>query len=223
MATFTMRLSDVWEQNRDVGLFHYPIFREAYRGGLNRKIMDHYWNQEIGMETPNLFVLAVKRRMNEIMPYYNQLYSSELLKIDPLLTVDILTETDSEMTGTTTGTGQTESSNESKSRSVQSEFPQHQLAGDQDYATAAADSVSDGNTTAESTESSQNEATNSGKSRTSGIQGYQSDMLIRYRETFLNIDLMVIDELRDCFMAIWNNDDNYTQSRFGPYMYGIGW
>lgn len=66
--------------------FDYPIFDEAYRGVLEKKILRHYYTREIGQETFGLFQLFLSDKMNEIMPYYNQLYESELLKhqIEPL-------------------------------------------------------------------------------------------------------------------------------------------
>lgn len=212
MAAFTMELWKVLEHTDNrIGLDEYPIFRELYRETLNKKIIDHYWNQEIGMETIPLFTLALRRRMNEIMPYYNQLYESELLEINPINTIDMRTESES----TSQNTGQSEATNTSvtgsKSRSVQSDFPQHRLAGDNDYATAAADSVSDSDVTSEANENSNSQGTNSGFSHTTGTQGLQSDMLIRFRESFLNIDVMVIAELADCFMGVWNNTDAYSE------------
>ena len=66
--------------------FDYPIFDEAYRGILEKKIIRHYYTREIGAETFGLFQLYLSDKMNEIMPYYNQLYASELLSnnINPL-------------------------------------------------------------------------------------------------------------------------------------------
>lgn len=66
--------------------FDYPIFDEAYRGILEKKIIRHYYTREIGAETFGLFQLYLADKMNEIMPYYNQLYASELLSknISPL-------------------------------------------------------------------------------------------------------------------------------------------
>jgi hypothetical protein len=99
MATFTIVLKtciDLVKATPEngyapIGLGIYPIFDEAYRGGLNQKIVDHYWNREIGMETIEMFSFAMKRKMNEIMPYYNKLYVSERIEFDALVTMDITT------------------------------------------------------------------------------------------------------------------------------------
>lgn len=87
MAEYTMELRKIVESEYlDIGMKDYPIFDEAYRDKLNQKIFDHYWFHEIEYYTPERFVFEINRKMREIMPYYNQLYESELLSIDPLLT-----------------------------------------------------------------------------------------------------------------------------------------
>lgn len=42
--------------------------------------------REIGLETLELFRYFMRMKMWEIMPYYNQLYKSELIEFDPLST-----------------------------------------------------------------------------------------------------------------------------------------
>lgn len=71
--------------------FEFPVFDEAYRNVLCAKILKHYWTREIGAETAGLFKLWLDTRMNEIMPYYNELYKSTLLEFNPLYDVDIKT------------------------------------------------------------------------------------------------------------------------------------
>lgn len=69
--------------------FDFPIFDEAYRTVLETKILKHYYTREIAAETVGLWKLWLDTKLNEIMPYYNQLYESELLKFDPLHDYDI--------------------------------------------------------------------------------------------------------------------------------------
>ena len=59
----------------------FPIFDPAYKLPLEKKILKHYYMREIGEETVGLWELRLDTVMNEIMPYYNQLYDSELLSI----------------------------------------------------------------------------------------------------------------------------------------------
>lgn len=66
----------------------FPIFDEAYREALCKKILNHYYTREIGAETVALWKFWLNQKMREIMPYYNKLYISEQLKYDPLHEID---------------------------------------------------------------------------------------------------------------------------------------
>ncbi|MBO7697015.1 MAG: hypothetical protein J6T10_30665 [Methanobrevibacter sp.] len=67
----------------------YPIFDEEYREVLNCKILKHYYTREICAESVGLWKLWLNNRMNEIMPYYNKMYLSELIKFNPMYDVDL--------------------------------------------------------------------------------------------------------------------------------------
>lgn len=84
MGFYTPTVDNLIRSKFDLGLKNYPIFNENYRERLNNKILDHYRFREIGLETPTLFKFYLNRKLNEIMPYYNQLYMSELLEFDPI-------------------------------------------------------------------------------------------------------------------------------------------
>lgn len=72
--------------------FTFPIFDESYRLPLEIKILRHYYTREICEETVGLWKLRLQDKLNMIMPYYNQLYKSELIKFNPLYDVDLTTE-----------------------------------------------------------------------------------------------------------------------------------
>lgn len=63
--------------------FDYPIFDEDYKKTLETKIIKHYYTREIAVETVGLWKHFLDTKLNEIMPYYNQLYKSALLEFDP--------------------------------------------------------------------------------------------------------------------------------------------
>lgn len=75
-------LNNSWDKVFD---FDFPIFDENYREPLCKKILKHFYTKEIGEETVGLWKLRLDDRMNEIMPYYNKLYESELISIEPLI------------------------------------------------------------------------------------------------------------------------------------------
>lgn len=202
----------------NIGLGQYPIFNEAYRNTLNGKIIDHYWNREIGEETVEMFKHRMRRTMNEIMPLYNKLYLSEQIVFDPMKTIDLNTVTTSDSTqtaeGSSTSTGSGTGSQES--RAIDSQFPQVQLNASGDYASAGADVESSSTSQSDGTEQQESISTANvtGDSTVSGYQGNASEMLMRYREALLNIDRMVIQDLEICFLQIFDIGDSYTNGRY---------
>lgn len=246
MANFTMTLQEIMENNpnEDLGLSSYPIFEEGYRDSLNQKIFERYYNREIG-GTVQEFRLWMRRRMNEIMPYYNQMYVSQKLKIDPLNTVSMSTIVDSvgdstangAMNGTSTSTGTSDQTTgaESKSRTVDMMTPQNELAGNGDYATGAQDSISNtsGTSNAQNVENSESGTTSDTTANTTshmenkvnGYSGSQAVLLNEFRKTFLNIDVEIIEDLSDLFMQVWTNGSSFTQHErgmhYGYYRYGL--
>lgn len=69
--------------------FDFPIYDEKYRLTLETKILKHYYTREISEETYGLWKLRLDAALNEIMPYYNQLYKSAILEFNPLYDVDV--------------------------------------------------------------------------------------------------------------------------------------
>lgn len=86
--------------------FDFPIYDETYRAVLETKILRHYYMREIGLETVGLWKFCLETKLNEIMPFFNQLYQSATLDFNPFYTVDYFkTSTmtrDSEANGTGT-------------------------------------------------------------------------------------------------------------------------
>lgn len=80
--------------------FNFPIFDESYRSVLETKILRHYYTREIGLDTVGLWKLKLSTKLNEIMPYYNKLYKSELIEFNPLYDVDLTRERKIEGKGT---------------------------------------------------------------------------------------------------------------------------
>lgn len=74
---------NVINETSDLILGDYPIFDESHRRVLNNKIVKHFYFQEVGFETQGRFLFEINNKMNEIMPYYNKLYKSELIDFNP--------------------------------------------------------------------------------------------------------------------------------------------
>lgn len=213
MPTYTLELFRVLEFTDDIGLNTYPIFEDGYRETLNGFIIRRYNTREIGRETIDSFRYAMNTRMHEIMPYFNKLYLAEQMEYDPLRTIDIRTVTrDSGVSESASETsGETETEQRSGSRAVTSNTPQTMLAGRGDYASSAADttstSASDGATSERASVESNDER--EGESTTQGYQGAPAALLNEYRQSLINVNVLVLNELEDLFMGVWDNGDDY--------------
>ena len=94
MAVYTVELGTLVKRGYPIALNNYPIFDEGHRAILNNKIIRHYYFREICCDSPERFNFYLETKMDEIMPYYNQLYKSELLEYNPLAT-EFYSETNS--------------------------------------------------------------------------------------------------------------------------------
>lgn len=137
MATYTMPLKAIIEQptqNREdltlkqrlevgrVSLFKdmdYPIFNEHYRSEFESKFIRYFYNKEIGFETESLFKFELETWLQINMPYYNQLFESELLEYDPLTNIAMQFDQDlkSDTTMDTTKDSQEDSTTNSATQS----------------------------------------------------------------------------------------------------------
>ena len=201
----------------------FPIFDENYRSVLCQKILKHFYLREICSETAGIWKLWLNERMEMIMPYYNQLYESELIKFNPMYDVDVTTtgnrETNYDETNNNTRTNDlTENYTgnlNTTNYDLYSDTPQGALEGveAQKYLTNAR------KTTGEAEE--QSERNNTGTQKNDGTKNYKdindymehvegkrgtmtySGMLNEFRTTFLNIDAMICEELNDLFFSLW--------------------
>ena len=236
-----------------------PFFDEEYRSILCQKILKHYYLREICCETVGIWTLWMNTRLEEIMPYYNQLYESAKIEFNPMHNVDLTSKHERNVEGTSkedgtrtdnttgkrtltgsrdtdntsVGTRNTTNSSDETKRDLYSDTPQGAITGleNENYLTNArkiTDNVNgtgneETNTTEKSgTDYSETEDTtgkidgvtsNTGKTNTTedyletiiGKQGTESfsSLLNEFRETFLNIDMQVIEEFNDLFFGLW--------------------
>jgi hypothetical protein len=253
--------------------FDFPIFDENYRQVLCRKILKHYYTREIAHETVGRWKLAMNTKLNEIMPYYNQLYKSELLEFNPFYDVDLTRSREGSGTKDTTGSTSntsTENGTNTKTDTVTSKETSSDTSDTTESNTN--NTVTNGNTLNRFSDTPQNsmdtqgiddsvplttvtkinenvnvnstgsktgkvdssgsvdktindtikgtdsrEINGSGTSTENvnstdkyietviGKQGTESysSMLMKFRETFLNIDMSIIEDCSDCFFTLW--------------------
>lgn len=204
-----------------------PLFDEAYRSVLCSKILKHYYMREICCETVGIWTLWMNTRLEEIMPYYNQLYESAKIEFNPMHDVNLTREhkrTENETASgnrdtniTSNGTTNRTTNSDENKKDLYSDTPQGALTGveNETYLTNArkiTDYAEVNNTEKNASDCSDKEKTTSNVDTTEdyletliGKQGTESfsSLLNKFRETFLNIDMMVIEEFSDLFFGLW--------------------
>lgn len=89
-------LNDSWDKIFTA----FPIFDEAHRADLCKKILRHYYMDEIAFETYGLWQLAINTKLVEIMPQYNSLYKASAEIINPLYNKSLTRQYDGTSKGT---------------------------------------------------------------------------------------------------------------------------
>lgn len=229
MTQYTLRLKDVIDlypgtADQACGLTSYPIYDEAHRPLLNEKIIQHYWNEEIAHETDSLFRQSMKARMLIIMDTYNKLYESEALEYDPLLSVDMTTDTDAEQHTDTDATSNSQNSSTSSGTGSARNFtyPQQQIGIDGAYATTGSESESgsSGSGTQTDITNGQQDTTSTGKAHQHGRGQSAQSLIAEFRANILNIDMMIVDDLSTMFMETWTTGQAFWAhegSFYRPY------
>lgn len=173
---------------------------------LARKIVNHYYMRESGLETIALFKHYAKVTMVEIMEEYLPLIYSASIQYDPLVNVDY-TETFTR-SANTSGSSNSTSNNTSSGLVVGSNTPQGQiskagiLAGDYASSTSANENTS-GITDNTTTQGANQEAYTKNVKGNSGVSATAQKMILQYRENIRAIDKEIIDKLDILFMGLY--------------------
>ena len=212
----TVELGDIVASGVNIWDFDYPVPAKVieYNGKtatvpfdkkvFEQKIIDHYRFRQIGQETVGRWLHYFRTRIKEIMPYYIQLYEFEAkwFNVDDPLESYNLTETFQQDT-TGTGTQKSAGSSENTGTNKFSDTPQGELENLDKYLTNA--TVTGGTVT----DSSDSSSTNTGNTTHTlvrkgniGVQPLGGEVK-NIRDAFINIDLMVINELKDLFIQIY--------------------
>ena len=204
MAKYTITIKTLIDNNFDFQMTNYPIFDENYREILNNNILHHYYENEIGFETASLFRFYLNQKLNEIMPYYNELYKVQKKIIDENLLLNNVNLTE-RLTGSNTTNTSSTSQSSNNGKNLFQDTPQGQISqtdiDNQTWATNLTLNKNDIEDESSATGSGTNEylktivGNNGGK--------FNIDVLNDIKNNLMNIDLMIINELNDLFMGIF--------------------
>ena len=204
MAKYTITIKSLIDNNFDFKMNNYPIFDENYRNTLNNNILYHYYENEIGFETASLFRFYLNQKLNEIMPYYNELYKVQKKIIDENLLLNNVNLTE-RLTGSNTTNTSSTSQSSNKGKNLFQDTPQGQISqtdiDNQTWATNLTLNKNDIEDESSATGSGTNEylktivGNNGGK--------FNIDVLNDIKNKLLNIDMMIINDLNELFMQIF--------------------
>lgn len=213
MAHYTITIKSLIDNGFDFELNEYPIFDENYRNVLNQKILYHYYENEIGFETAPLFRFYLKNKLNEIMPYYNELYKAQKQIIDNNLLLNNTNITESlegENSTTTSSSSQSTNAGTSNNKNLFQDTPQgnisnQEIDNDNVYATNITLDRNTTNNTINDSSSANGNGTNSYIKTIIGNNGakFNIDILNDIQNKLMNIDLLIINDLNELFMQIF--------------------
>lgn len=224
----TDELRDVVAAGVDIWDFEYPSYYKGdQKKAFEQKVLDHFWTRQIGQETVGRFLLYFRRTVREIMPYYIQRYESvDLMKdpeIKPLDNYNMIEEYEQETSETGSSTNQTTGNSSGTGgdakTGVESTTPEGTLAWSLNplnlnnvvlaYASGVNQEINHSQATEESSSEGSTSSTGAGTNKHKltrrgniGVTTY-AQLLEGYRETFLNIDMEIIEELDSCFLGVY--------------------
>ena len=187
--------------------FDYDFYTDniEIKKKFEQKFIDRYRFNEIGFETVARFKHYLKTSLNEIAPYYKQLYESELRcnDIDFMLNKDY-TETFIKNIDSLSKSAETQNSN------------YNDLTNESNISDGVSDvELTKGNLT--SVTSNENTSTSNGTGTSENTQNENytlkgqgnigitssAELLQKWREVMINIDQMILNDLSDLFMLIY--------------------
>ena len=217
MARYTIELREI--ENCICYLFPkgFPFYTDSEEMRLNfiQKFYDEYMFREIGFETVERFKRSLLGKLNKIMPYYTQLYHTELesKNINFLLNKDLIETFEREVSGSsevnsnsTTNVNGTSTSN---SNDIMYDTPNTRIDDMTKYPTQGSqgenNATSSSNGTSTSNQTGENTQTEKTSLISKGNIGVTSSaqLLKEWRDVIINIDEMLLNDLEDLFMQLF--------------------
>ena len=207
MSKYTLELRYMYEdENFKLFDFPYNLYDNDLKPWFEEKFYQHFMFYEIGFDTIGMFKQRLMSKLNDIFPYYKQLYETEIRTkgIDFMLNKDLKESYVRELTSNSNSNQ--ESNVTSNSLSTAGQLTPSLIANSQKI-DKFMDSAQKDNSSSNSTSTGESNG-NSKEEYTLTSQGNigitsSAELLTKWRETLLNIDLMIFEECNDLFMQIF--------------------
>ena len=207
MSKYTLQLRYIYEDKK-YNLFDFPydLYDNDLKPLFQEKFFQHFMFYEIGFDTIGMFKQRLMSKLNDIFPYYKQLYETEIRAkgIDFMLNKDLKESYVRELISNTNSNQ--ESNVTSNSLSTAGQLTPSLIANSEKI-DKFMDSAQKDNGTSNSITTGENSG-NRKEEYTLTRQGNigitsSAELLTKWRETLLNIDLMIFEECNDLFMQIF--------------------
>ena len=214
MAT-TIKMIDIVRSNYNLFDFSYNLYDNSLKPYFEEKFKQHFFLYEIGFETMALFKQQLQMSLNEIYPYYKQLYETEVRtqNIDFMLNKDLKETFIREIEGiginTNTSTQTNNSNSSSNDLGTIHDTPQNRVDDLDKYMSSAtktkSDNISNVQSTGESESKGESKSTEKTELISQGNIGITSsaDLLIKWREVLINIDTLIFNDLKSLFLLVY--------------------
>ena len=207
MSKYTLELRYMYEdENFKLFDFPYNLYDNDLKPWFEEKFYQHFMFYEIGFDTIGMFKQRLMSKLNDIFPYYKQLYETEIRTkgIDFMLNKDLKESYVRELTSNSNSNQ--ESNVTSNGLSTAGQLTPSLIANSQKI-DKFMDSAQKDNSSSNSTSTGESNG-NSREEYTLTSQGNigitsSAELLTKWRETLLNIDLMIFEECNDLFMQIF--------------------
>ena len=210
MSKYTLELRRIHETYK-VFNFDYDFYvnSEAIKTKFEEKFIDEYYFNEIGFETVARFQHRLKTKLNKIMPYYKQLYETEIRSkdIDFMLNKDLVEEYERIVTGENNSISDLTVSDNTQNDNLESNIENGNASLELEKGSLTnvsksnlVNNTSSNNTLKDTT--SQNEKTILTSKGNIGVTS-SAELLEKWRKVIINIDELIINECYDLFMGVY--------------------
>ena len=210
MSSYTLELRHI-HQTFKVFNFDYDFYTDSdiIKSKFEQKFIDEYYFHEIGQETVARFQHRLRTRLNKIMPYYKQLYDTELAAkdINFLLNKDLTETFERVVTGESSSINDLTVSDQGETNNKESNIENGNASLELENGsltnvskTSLINNTNSNNTSRDNT--NQNEITTLKSQGNIGITS-SAELLDKWRSVIINIDQMIIDACDDLFMQVY--------------------
>ena len=207
MSKYTLELRYLYKDKK-FNLFDFPynLYDNDLKPWFEEKFFQHFMFYEIGFDSVAIFKQRLMSKLNDIFPYYKQLYETEIAakSVDFLLNKDLKESYVRELTSNSNTSQESNATNNGLSTAGQltPSLISNSQKIDKFMDSAQKDeSSSNATSTGESTGNSKEEYTLTSQGNI-GITS-SAELLDKWRQVLLNIDLMIFEECNDLFMQIF--------------------